>query len=87
VAHKAKHRKHSALQCSECSYATDNKQNFDRHRENHEARHMYQCQFCSFSSTKEAAITRHVQTSHENNAENMQILTQGINYNEPNYVA
>lgn len=85
VAHKAKHRKLPALQCSECSYATDNKQNFDRHRENHEASHMYRCQFCSFSSTKEAAITRHVQTSHENNAENMQILSQGVNFNEPNY--
>ncbi|VDI05492.1 Hypothetical predicted protein [Mytilus galloprovincialis] len=38
VAHKAKHRKLPAPQCGD---STDNKQDFDRHRENHNADNMF----------------------------------------------
>ncbi|KAL5021317.1 hypothetical protein ScPMuIL_000472 [Solemya velum] len=81
--HKTTHTGVSLYQCEECTYSTDSKPNFDRHMINHTKRYSRQCDFCSYSSDHIGALKRHMANNHQNNEENISVITAGEDQEEP----
>ncbi|GFR93809.1 zinc finger protein 64 [Elysia marginata] len=62
--HLMSHSGHGYVQCSDCSYVTNSKTNFEKHRTFHEAVFPYVCTVCNFGADSENKIKRHATTQH-----------------------
>ena len=51
--------------CEDCSYATDRKSSFDRHRRKHTGDKPFGCKYCTFRSARKSAVTRHIRAVHK----------------------